>query len=302
MPTSQSALPLLLFALIAAPAVADPACVQAVAGASVAEAPEAWRVAVARLVRSTADAGHPWSCGGGAVELRVEGKTATLIVVRHGEAPIERELTDADDVVPLGQALLSMPRELAVALEPLPAPVTRDVATELLPANEPPPTRLVLGGRLGARVAGGADAALLGGAIDAAVPLGAWLPAVQVRYGGAVMTRRPGLNELAVGASVARVFAWSSFELRTGLSASAAVMQRDLPRPAGQETRVDARIGAMAAVAMPLTPKLWLVGGLDGEFAPGRGPDKAVQNAQGEAPLPFPFFTVGATLGVEVRL
>ena len=33
-------------------------------------------------------------------------------MLRSGEAAIEREVNDPDDVVPLGQALLSLPREL----------------------------------------------------------------------------------------------------------------------------------------------------------------------------------------------
>jgi hypothetical protein len=291
----------LLVATVASPALADPACVPAVAGEVAAEAPAEWRAAVDRLVRSTAAAGHPWSCGGGTVELRVHGDTATLIVIRRGEPPIERELAAADDVVPLGQALLSLPRELPIAIPLAPTAVTSGPPASP-PAQTPASPRLLLGAGIGARLAGGADAAMLGGEVSAAVPLNHWLPSVHVRYDAAVLNRQPGMDEFRVAAGFARVFAWPSLDVRTGLTVAAAVLRRDMPRPAGQQMRVDGRLGAMAAVAIALPKTLRLVVGIDAEFAPARSRDAVALSGASETPAPFPFYTLGASLGVEVGL
>ncbi len=289
----------LLLTAVASPALAASACAPATAEADVKDAPEPWRAAVEALVRSTTQAGHPWSCGGGTVGLRVRGDAVTLIVVREGEEPIERDLPLPEDVVPLGQALLSLPRERAVPLASAPTPAASPTVVAPAPA---PSTRLIVAGQLGGRLAGGSRAALLGGEVSAAVPFDAWLPAVHVRYDGAAFQRGSGLNTVAVGARFSRVFRASSFDLRAGLSAAAVVLQRDLPRPAGQDTRIDGRVGALVAVAIPVTTRLHAVVTLDADLALGRAREVVTAAANGDTLTPFPFFTCGASVGVEVRL
>lgn len=293
--------PILLLLATALPAAADPVCARAVAGPGVAGAPQAWQSAVERLVESTAAPGHPWSCGGGTVDLSMEASGTSLVVSRRGEAAVERPVTDAEEVVPLGQAILSLPL-IPAAVEP-PPPVTPTTPLAKIPL-EPMDVRdrLVVGGQVASLLAGGSDALLLGGQVHAGVPLGAWLPAVTLRVDGAIAGHRTGFADVSMGAQVSRSFAWTGWSLRTGLSVGAAVLQRDLPRPAGSETRVDARAGVSVAYVRELTPALNLVAGLQGEWALGRKPDHPVADATGESLTPFPFFLAGAAVGVEVRL
>lgn len=288
-----------LASLLTSSALAEGTCEPAQAGVTVAEAPEAWRAAVHRLVTTTAKPGHPWSCGGGTVDLQMRGENATLIVVRQGESPVARELTEPDDVVPLGQALLSLPRESLP--EPPPKPLAQELTQPMMKPPELPP-RLLLAVHLGPRVPGGTPGVLLGGDLEAAVPLGAWLPAVQVSFYRLAFNRRPDLDAFSVRASFARLFALPWLEVRAGLTVAATAMQRDLPRPAGGEVRMDARVGAMAGVAIPLVRRLRLLAGMDGDFAIGRSRDEVAQNPVGESAAPFPYYTLGASVGLEVGL
>ena len=289
---------LLVLVALGSPAVADPVCVPAVAGPSVARLPDPWPQAVARLVRSTARSGHPWSCGGGAIDLALDATGATLTVGRRGDLPIVRRLTDADEVVPLGQALLSLPPEPAVAPPPTPTPETLPETPNAQP-TQPDGPRVVVGAGLDVRAAGGANAVLVGGTLSAGLPLDRWLATLQVRY-GAALSRRDGLVDLDVGAGLARVVSWSALDLRAGLTAGAAVLLRDLPRPQDLEARVDPRVGAELAVVLPLSPRWHPFARLQAQWSPGRGPDRAIASSTTDTRTPYPFFTAGITLGVEV--
>lgn len=291
----------LLVATYVAPAAAEAPCEPATEGPGVAAAPAPWRTAIGELVRSTAEAGHPWSCGGGSIDVRMHGDAATMIVLRRSDAPIEREVGSPEDLVPMGQALLSLPRAVQVA----PAPSEPNPPVAAVPAaarTGAPPPRLVLGARLGPRVAGGADRAFMGGGLSAAVPLGAWSPFVWGRYDSAIGGRRPGLDELCIGGGLARAMPLAGFELTAAVTASAAVMQRDLPRPAGGETRIDARGGLLGGVAVPVHRAWRVIAAVDAEIAPGRSREAPPRNDAGVSPSPFPFFTLGAAAGVELAL
>jgi hypothetical protein len=274
-------------------------CARAVSGPGVATAPAAWGAAVERLLASTTEPGHPWSCAGGTVDLRFHGDAATLSVSVGGEPAVERAVTTPDDVVSLGQALLSLPREA-------PPPNAIVSSTTAAPAAPPPapPTQptLVLGGRVGPRLAGGADAAMVSAELSAAVPLDAWWPSLRLRYDTVVHNHRPPLDAFDLGLGFARVFALGAMDLRTGVTASAALLRREMPRPAGEQTRVDARLGAQVVAAVPLDTHLHLVAGLDFDLAQGRSRDEVTEDADGHAPTPFPFFTLGAFVGLELGL
>ena len=79
-------------------------------------------------------------------------------------------------------------------------------------------------------------------------------------------------------------------------------MQRDLPRPAGGETRIDARAGVLGGVAVPVHRAWRVIAAIDAELAPGRSRDVPTRNEAGVSPSPFPFFTLGAAVGVELAL
>lgn len=286
----------------------EPACQAAVEAAGARTAPEPWRSAVQQLVRSTAEPGHPWSCGGGVVDLRVQGDAAELVVARQGEAAVARRVATPDDVVPLGQALLAMPRE-APAPQPAP-PITPPTDPAPPPATSPPTDRapasprLVVSAQASPRYAGGAGIALLGGGASAGVPLGPWLPAVWARYDVSPLHHRKqaGLDELCVGAALSRTLSASWLELRAGVTVSAAVMQRDVPQSRDDETRVDARIGLLGAVAIPIHGAVRALASVDAELAPGRARDEAPTNAAGVSGVAFPHYTLGGALGVELSL
>lgn len=300
---------LLLLGASGAPSAAwatEPACLSAVEAAGARTAPEPWRSAVQQLVRSTAEPGHPWSCGGGVVDLRVQGDAAELLVARRGEAAVARRVATPDDVVPLGQALLAMPREA-----PAPAPPIAPPADPPPPPATSPPTdrapaspRLVVSAQASPRYAGGAGIALLGGGASAGVPLGLWLPAVWARYDVSPLHHRKqaGLDELCVGAALSRTLSASWLELRAGVTVSAAVMQRDLPQSRDDETRVDARVGVLGAVAIPIHGAVRALASVDAELAPGRARDEAPTNAAGVSSVAFPHYTLGGALGVELSL
>ncbi len=288
------------------PVLAASPCVAAVAVPEVAALPDVWRVAVARLVQSTAVPGHPWSCSGGTIGLRLEQERATLVVARRGEPAVERALSHVDDLVPLGQALLSLPSDVVPPAEsvavPAPQPAVSMAAPPARVVTAPAKDRVVVGATLAARLAGGANAVLLGGGILAAKPLGQWLPSVQLRAHTALEGRSAGLHEFALMAGHARVFAWPVVALRTGLQLSGVVLQRNMPRPARDEVRVDLRVGAVAAVVVAVRQPVRLVVGVEADWAPGRAPQGPASGPAGDRKLPFPFYTAGATVGVEVGL
>lgn len=300
----------LMLLMTRAAAAAEPGCVPATEGAGVAALAEPWRGAVRALIRSTETPGQPWSCGGGVVDLRPERATigasdgershgpkdavrseprtlhtragaATLIVIPLGERPIEREVRAPEDVVPLGQALLAMPREVP---PPPPAPPAPAVVSASPPPPPPTPPEeaptFLLGVGLGPRWAGDA---LLGGEVSAALPLGAWLPALRLRYG-----RTDERADLAAGIGLARAFGGPALQLRAGLTLSAALLMRDGRRRGGDEVHIAPRLGAGASVVLPAWRSLRVVIGADGD---------ATWQKAGSFPL-----SVGATLGVEVPL
>jgi hypothetical protein len=244
------------------------------------------------------------------VDLRVEGDAAELLVSRQGETAVARRVASPDEVVPLGQALLALPREAptpALPSAPVAPPLQRD-AGPAAPAAPPEPAsaspRLIVSAQASPRYAGGAGIALLGAGASAGVPLGAWLPAVWARYDVSPSRHRKqaGLDELCVGAALSRTLSLPSMHVRAGVTVSAAVMQRDLPQSRDDETRVDARIGLLGAVVIPIHGAVRAVAAVDAELAPGRTRDEAPTNATGVSSVAFPHYTLGGSLGLELSL
>lgn len=245
------------------------------------------------------------------MDLRVEGDSAELLVSRQGEAAVARRVGTPDEVVPLGQALLALPREAPTPASPPSAPAApaapppqHDAAPEAPRQPVLASPRLIVSAQVSPRYAGGAGIALIGGGASAGVPLGAWLPAVWARYDVSPSRHRKqaGLDELCVGAALSRTLSLPSIHFRAGVTVSAAVMQRDLPQSRDDETRVDARLGVLGAVAIPIHGAVRALAAVDAELAPGRARDDAPTNAAGVSSVAFPHYTLGGSLGVELSL
>lgn len=274
--------------------------------------PPQWRAPLDKLVQSAAEPGHPWSCLGGSVDLEVTSTGAVLRVARAGEEPIERAIKSPDDVLPLGQALLAQPLLIKAEEAPPPPPppplpqqpeVKPEPAAEapLAPVVAPAPKepRVFLGAAADARAAG--DIAWLGPHISAGIPIGNWLPLLSVRYQNDLTDGAP-LNEVSVALALHyRIPIFHTLELRAGPVFRGASVLRDLPRPAGEQSQLQARIGAQSALVIPLPRWAHVVVSLDADVVAlsRKTGDPATAVTITKA---FPTFTVGGALGLEVRL
>lgn len=320
----------LTFALAAPAAQAAPresGCPPVRRGAAVDGFSAEWRAAVAALVASTAEPGHPWSCSGGSIELVRDGDRVLLRVSREGEAPVMRSVASPDDIVPLGQALLASPlapsqTNAAVVVGPAETPVSEPPigtgATGATGAPDPPSPegrapllqqsattasspRILLGAGIDARWVAGPGVPSVGPALQAGVPIDRWLPAVVLRHQSA-LSKRPHFGEISAAVSVQRRFVWSALELRAGVFVRAASVQRDVPGTRGEQSRIDARAGVSGAVVVPVRPWLRVVVSADGEIV-GPARERSEDAPPGEEPpRPFPTQTLGGCVGLEVPL
>jgi hypothetical protein len=315
-----------LLASIASAAPAEAECKSARTAPSIATLPKPWHAAVDALIRSTAEPGHPWSCSGGTIDLELVAKGAVLRVARDGEATVARQVASAEDVLPLGQALLATPLPLssdagAVAgsapnpdqVEPLPVapqetPLVRREAAPVTTAESAPKAssqsapRLVLGGGVDARYVGGSDLAWIGPTVSAGVRMGNWLPSISFRQQSAIVDHRPPVDELSVALTVQSRFEISAFELRPGLVLRGASVQRDLPRRRGDQSRLEARIGAVIAAAIPVFRWGSVVVSADADVV-GISRESAEPAPEGnQEPTPFPSYTLGGSACLEVPL
>lgn len=269
---------------------------------------EAWRAAVDALVRSTAEPAHPWSCGGGTVELALEADGGRLTVARAGAEPVTRRVASPDDVLPLGQALLSMP---LTASEPEPVPTKPEPASDpsphATPAAEVPPAphsrRLLLSAGVDARGVGSSGVAWIGPTLSAGLVMGRWLPSISIRQQTAFASDGPSIGELSVALAVQSTFALSPIELRTGLALRGAVVERDLPRPLGEQSRIEGRLGAVVGIAIPVFSWANVVMAADADVVVLSRETTAPQTATDtQRPTAFPTYTIGGSASFEVPL
>jgi hypothetical protein len=301
-------------------------CAPARAAPGTASLPEPWRQALEALVEASAAEGQPWGCAGGVIDLvpRPDGRGATLVVTAEDGHRILREVTLPDEVVPLGEALLS---------RPLPSrPPTAPPPTAPPPPSGPPgeerlatrvdagplagpagPPRALVGAVLGPRYGGKSD--VVWGSVTAGlvIPFGAWGAGVWGRYDGlpASFDAAGGpMREGCIGASASRTFALGPVELRAAVLPSIAVVSRShgiprgmpLAKPVDDETGIDGRIGAGFTTVIPFTSVLRGVVALDAEVAPaqiagdshGHDPDAPMSS--------LPAYTVGLGLGLELAV
>lgn len=228
----------------------------------------------------------------------------TLEVARAGEPPIRKAVGSPDDVVPLGQALLAAP------LPPPPPPerraepppvVTTAPATDAPPEPraEPPEPRLLLGGGVDARAVGGSGVAWIGPSLGAAVPLGRWLPSLSIRQQSA-LAEGPPIDEVSFALALHYRIPIRSLELRAGLALRGGVVFRDLPRPQSEQTQLQGRIGPVVSLVVPVVSWARVVIAIDGDAVALSRETTAPTNAQGVKP--FPTFSIGGTVGIEVPL
>jgi hypothetical protein len=306
----------LLSLLASAPARAR--CTAARTVGSTAPLSEAWRTSLDELIRSTAEPGHPWSCEGGTIDLQLDADGGLLSVAREGEEPATRRVASPEDVLPLGQALLATPLP-ADASEPqspteqgepkaaLPEPPPGSPAAAPAPAAATPANnhsrRLLLSAGIDGRGVGGSNVGWIGPTLSAGIVLGQWLPSISFRYQSAFMSDGPPLDELSVAVAVQSLFELSPFELRTGLALRGAVVQRDLPRPQGEQSRLEGRIGAVIGFAIPVFSWANLVLSVDADVvAISREIAQPDATSDGETPTSFPKYTVGGSACLEIPL
>lgn len=291
-------------AVVAPPRAEAAVCPPARLGPGGASLVEPWRRAAAELVEASATPGQPWSCGGGVIELRPHDGGATLIVTSADGHATAREVADPDEVVPLGEALLSLPLPPAPALA-APAASPDALAPKAAPLAEP---RVLVSALVVPRYAGSTNAIWGGLTAAVGVPIGAWGVGAWGRYDGPMVALRgpsPALHEFAIGASAWRSFQISRLELRAGVTPSVGVVTREgTMKGDPDETRVDGRIGVEARAVLPIIPLLRAVAAFDLELSPRElAEGDGHKHGGGTMPLPdFPSYTLGLGLGLEVAI
>lgn len=227
---------------------------------------------------------------------------------------MRRPVDAPNDVVPLGQALLAVPLAPAPPIAQIPPPEPaapeRPLATPASP-REPPP-RVLVAALVTPRYAGKTGLFWLGAGLDAAIPFGAWSVGGWGRVDAIRLDHSdPGtdLDEGCVGLSVGRDFALGHVGARASVRPSLAVVSAENGPSTDGQTEVFGRIGAELRLLIPFTRALRGVVALDGELSPSvldtprsgsRGGDAADPDAN--PAIPFPGYTVGLGLGVELAI
>ncbi|MEO7331317.1 MAG: hypothetical protein ABI193_22265 [Minicystis sp.] len=294
-PWTLTAITAVALALSASVAQAEP-CRAARAGVGVDSQPDAWREAVAALIRASAAEGQPWSCSGGIILLVTHDQGATLTIVGDDGRAISREISLPEDIEPLGEALLAHP------LLP-PAPLADAPPADVAPVAKLLEPRVLIDALIAPRYAGGSNVILGGITAGAAVPIGPWLAGVWGRYDGvsAALTEHGGsMTELCVGAMGGRSFQLAPIELRASFTPSVAVVTRFVGGPEESETRVMGRLGLDARGVVPITGMLRAVVALDAEIAPAGFGDERHARHDDDRFSAFPSYTLGFGVGVEL--
>ncbi|MFT3764942.1 MAG: hypothetical protein QM820_05405 [Minicystis sp.] len=312
-------------ALAARPAAAVE-CTPARVGPGSTAASEPWRRAAEELAQATSTPGAPWSCGGGVIEITERNGGATLTVTGNDGRSITREVTAPEEVVPLGEALLSKPLPPAPGIVAVTPTVDRAVDPAAPPPpekpdNAPPPKaegaplaepRVLVGALVAPRYAGKANLLWGGVTVGITVPIGAWGLGAWGRYDGPAVSFEDhpvSIHELVVGASASRAFTFKRLELRGSVVPSVAVVTRSVPKmdmdgdgdgDSYEETRIDARVGLDARAALSITSFLRAVAAFDVELSPRELAEKRHEHA-GPGPE-FPSYTLGFGLGLEIAI
>jgi len=306
-------------ATVSSPALAA-TCEPATLATEVESLPPAWRSAIEALVRATSHEGHPWSCHGSRVALRLGGPDgpARLTVTLSDGSALERVIASPDDVVPVGEALLARPLERvpSPAVAPLPEP---DAALFIFPApggearrerpeeprGEP---RLLIDVLASTRYSGAALWA--GGAMRASLPFDRWSVGFWGRFEAAVAELKPVPFDFlmwsgSVGLSAGYRVLLRRVELTAAFDPSVAIVSMDggydTPTMSASGAKADLRLGGRLQGAIPLSAAWRGLFALDGELGPMAMTSAHHRIIDPRLP-PIPTFTLGASLGGELAL
>lgn len=261
--------------------------------------------------------------------MEAHGSSATLTVVDDQGHAISREVSSADDIGPLGEALLAKPiveKEAPAPKEPPAKAEEKKPEAKPNPNQPEPPSlrdpRLLASLSLGPRYAGPNHLFWGSFTVSATVPFRPWNAGVWLRYdtfSKALEPRVPPTRELCIGASIARIKSSGRFEFRGALRPSLAVVTRLLtsnnnpsgPEPEPQEpepqqfrndTQADFRIGLQGQFVIGLNKRFRAVIGLDAEGSPEQGFRRLSAHRDEGSSLRLPAYTVGFDLGLEVAV
>lgn len=305
-----------LLAAAATIAFAGPAaalCESARANASVASQPEPWRRAVEELVRSASIPDRPWSCNPATIEVFAHETGATLSIVDADGHFFTREITSADELVPLGEALLSRPvnppapsppAPVIAPTAPAPSTPARDVVTRpAAPTDDTP--RALVSAMISPRYAG--NSKILWGGVNATVliPFGSWSAGLWGRFDGPEKSLGAGntsINEASIGAAAGYTFHIDKLELRPSFVPSVAIVTRNLGPHVEEETHVVGRLGADVRAILPISSLFRAVLGVDAELSPRELDSEDRPEHDGVHVTPMPTYTLGVGLGMELAL
>lgn len=304
--------------LLARPVLAAETCALPQLGPGVHGQPEAWRDALSDLRRATAQAGEPWSCPGGTLDISThEGGAILTATTAEGEST-SREIETPQDVVPLGEALLARPLPLAPqATDPASAPmVMAPVAPRSAPSKDaagggPPhraerPPRFIVGAMAGPRYAGQSNTLLGSVTASVGVPFGAWVPGAWFRFDGPLASleeHADPLIELCGGAAFGRMFSVGPVDMTPSVLGSVAVVLPSDDKRGSDDVHVDARFGLEGRLAFPRKSLFRAVITTDAELAPqelGDGSPRGRGDGDGRSQREFPTYTLGLSVGFEV--
>lgn len=306
---------LVVLAVDAAPAWA---CEPARAARGVDLLPEAWRNAITDLVGATAHEGEPWGCHGGSIDLTLRDEGATLTVADAEGRTISRPVEAPEEILPLGEALLSKPLPARAIVDPTPVAAPTPAAPgpdRSAKPGKPPPVRkpfLLVGASLAPRIAGRSD--IVWGGVEGAVtvPFGPWGAGGWVRYDGPSASldgHEMHINEVVVGGTILRSFALDPVELRAAFRPAVAIVTQSFGRDREDAVRVSPRLGLQATAVVPVSSPVRGFVTFDTELSPrelgesGHPPSQPPQDGQRSMPQPsFPTYTLGLGLGVEVAI
>ena len=263
--------------------------------------PRAWRRALEALVAATAREGQPWSCPDARITLIPPGdRGLAQLEIEDASGVRRRPVASPADVVPLGEAMLA--RTYTIDLPPSrPVAMGDPQRVPQTPPSHPPidETAPHAGGRAGggprtpgpagrgtdlridllagARYTGPTQAVLVGPELRVTLGFDRWVAGLVARYDTAVAFVQPvpdqfSLSSVTVGLAGAYRLLNAPVELTLAVEPTMAVVVMGAQRPDTSEpdvdSRVDMRLGASFAVAIPVGERVRVACAIVGEGVP----------------------------------
>ncbi len=258
-------------------------CLPAWRGPETTLLPVRWQRALDALIAATAREGQPWSCPDARVTILPPGPG------RRGVAQLEvddvagvrrRPVGSPADVVPLGEAMLAR----TFTLE-LPSPSPLPLPAPPIAADSPPwagrarshDPSVVVDFLMGSRVTGPTLAVLMGAELRTTLVFDRWSAGLMARYDSAIAYLQPvpdqfSLSSVSIGLTGGVRLLAAPIELTLAIEPSLGVLLISDQRPDMTEpdvdTKVDMRLGARLAAAIPISERVRAVCALGGEGVP----------------------------------